>query len=189
VRTIADERDYPLWRAIGLVLEGVTVALLGDASGGLAVVERGIESYENASAPPIFWPQVLSLEARACAASGRRAEALAAVDQALEIAGADNAFDRAPLELLAGDLLVADGEAEGGELRLRAAIVDGQRIGARMIELQALTRLVRLGRPGAVDAADALRQLLDELTEGADQPDVVEARAAVGLDAVAAPAG
>jgi predicted ATPase/class 3 adenylate cyclase len=61
VRTLAEERDYPLWRAIGLALEGVTVALLGDPTAGPAMVDRGIAHYEATRAPPIIWPQVLSL--------------------------------------------------------------------------------------------------------------------------------
>jgi hypothetical protein len=111
--------------------------------------------------------------------AGRHDEGLAAVDHALELAGPVDAFDRAPLQVLAADLLLAGGDAAASETRLRAAVVEAERIGARMIEVRALSRLVALGGPGGGDAR-ALRQVLDGLTEGSGQPDVLEARAALG---------
>jgi tetratricopeptide (TPR) repeat protein len=184
VGAIAEERDYPVWRATSLVLEGVTASLLGDADAGIALVDRGISLYENAGAPPIFWPQLLSLRARACAAVGRPDEGLRAVDEAIALAGPQDAFDRAPLLVQAGDLSVALGDLAGAESRLEEARAVAELLGARMIELQALTRLARLsgaatGGARRTERAEALDAVLDSMTEGAGSPDVAEARAAL----------
>jgi predicted ATPase/class 3 adenylate cyclase len=192
VRAIADERDYPVWQATSRVLEGVTAAFLGDPGDGLALVERGISLYENAGAPPIFWPQLLSLRARACTAVGRPDEGLRAVDEAIVLAGPEDAFDRAPLLVQAGDLLVALGDPEAAESRLEDARAIAALLGARMIELQALTRLAGLAPTGADAAglaarAAALEAVLGSLTEGAGSPDIAEARAA--LEALRAAVG
>jgi ATP/maltotriose-dependent transcriptional regulator MalT len=191
-RRLADAHDYAIWRALAIVFRGVAAVAHGDADRGVAEMEAGFTLYQELTNPPIFWPALLGIRATIHGWAGDVDHGLELIERARTSLGlGDGHPAAAEIAIAHGDLLLAAPapDASGaGALFERAAALSAER-GARMIELQALTRLVRLGRPGAVDAADALRQLLDELTEGADQPDVVEARAAVGLDAVAAPAG
>ena len=42
VLDVAEEHDYQIWRAVGLVLEGVAMTGLGQAEEGLARMDRGI---------------------------------------------------------------------------------------------------------------------------------------------------
>ena len=181
---IAEEHDYQIWKATGLVLHGVTAAGLGRPEEGLARTERGIALYENLKTPPVFWPQMLGLEAQASALADRTAQALTLVDQALALAGAAT-FDSAALMLQKSELLLSSGDQEGGESWLRRGLDDAGRAGARMLQLRAATRLARVARSGRREATASLRQLFETFAEGFDAPDLVEARAV--LDAGAAP--
>jgi predicted ATPase/class 3 adenylate cyclase len=187
VLRIAEEQDYRIWRALGLVLQGVALAGLGDPEDGLARTERGVALYENLRTPPVFWPQLLGLQAEACALAGRPSDALGLVDQAASLAG-EGSWDSAALKVQKGDLLASLGDGEGAETSFRRAFDEAGLAGARMIQLRAATRLTRLEEaPGARDAAATLRELLESFTEGFDTPDLREARAA--LDQAAARGG
>jgi predicted ATPase/class 3 adenylate cyclase len=177
VLRIAKEHDYPIWRAIGLILEGVTAVGLGDREGGLARTEEGIGQYQNLRTPPVFWPQVLSLKALALAMAGRTAEALEVVDQAAALAS-EGSWDSASLKIQKADLLLSLDDPQGAETLLRRALDEAQQAGGRMLQLHAATRLARLAGPASQpDAAARLREIVEMFTEGADNPDVMEARA------------
>ena len=111
---IATEREYAVWHASGLIVEGVTVAAQGRPDEGLELTDRGIGLYENLRTPPIFWPQVLGLRAQALAHAGRVAEALDAVAEAVRVAGPDDTFDLIGLLLGQADLQLASGDARRG---------------------------------------------------------------------------
>ncbi len=177
---IAEEHDYGVWKAVALVLQGVTTAALGRPESGLEQTERGIALYENLRTPPVFWPSVLSLKAHVCAMAGRTADALALIDQAAALAE-QGSWDSASLEVQRADVFVSLGAADDAEASARQAFREAQRAGARMIQLQALTRLAPLERRlGRTDATEILGALLQEFTEGTDNPDVIDARAALG---------
>jgi len=174
---IAEEHDYQIWRAIGLTLHGVTTAALGNPENGLARSEQGIALYENLRTPPVFWPALLSLKAHACSLAGRAAEALDVLDQAANLAS-EGSWDSANLKVLRADLLHSEGDAQGAESSLLRAVEEAQQAGARMLQLRAATRLARLtGMTSQGDATARLREIVETFTEGADNPDVLEARA------------
>ena len=86
------------------------------------------------------------------------------------------------LGLLNGDLLMAEGDAEGAELRFRSAFDVSRDVGVRMPQLRAATRIARL-RGQDADAIESLRGVYETFTEGFDSPDLVEARAVLaGVD-------
>ena len=183
VLKIAEEHDYRIWKALGLVLQGVTMAGLGRPEDGLARTERGASMYENLRTPPVFWPQLLGLRAEAAARAGRISEAIELVDQAGGFAE-EGSWDSAALGVQKGDLLLSQGDVEGAEASLLRAFDEGERAGARMIQLRAATRVARLReRAGQTDATGRLRDILGTFTEGFDTPDLLEAQAA--LDATA----
>ncbi len=163
----------------------MTTAGLGQPESGLAKTEQGIALYENLRTPPVFWPQILSLKAVACGLAGRTADALEVMDQAAELAG-EGSWDSADLKIQRADLLLAMGDAEGAESWLRLAFDEAQHVGGRMLPLRIATRLARLAATDARQAAVAtLRAIVETITEGADNPDVLAAR--VVLEAADAP--
>ena len=177
---IAEEHDYGVWRAVGLVLHGVTTAALGRPDSGLERAEQGIALYENLRTPPVFWPSILALKAQVCAIAARTTEALELIEQGAGLAG-EGSWDSASLKLQRADVLVSQGAVAAAETSAREAFREAQQAGARMIQLQALTRLARLERPsGRTDSAENLSALLEGFTEGFDNPDLVDARAALG---------
>jgi predicted ATPase/class 3 adenylate cyclase len=175
VLRLAAEHEYPIWRAIGMVIHGLTTAAVGDPDAGLASTEQGIALYEDLKTPPVFWPQLLSLRAHACAMAGRPAEALEIIDQAAAIAG-ERTWDSAELKIQRADLLVAAGDTAAAESWLMPAVEEAHVTGGRMLELQAATRLARLAEPPSAAAIARLRSILAELREGADNPDLQAAR-------------
>ena len=108
---IAAEREYAVWHASGLIVEGVTVAAQGRPDEGLELTDRGIGLYQSLRTPPIFWPQVLGFRAR----SARRTPAWSQrrrtrSREALRVAGPDDTFDRIGLLLGQADLQLASGD-------------------------------------------------------------------------------
>jgi predicted ATPase len=177
VLKIAEEHDYEIWRALGLVLRGVTMAGLGRPEDGLAQTKRGITLYENLRTPPVFWPQVLGLKAEACALAGRTSDALDVVDQAAGLA-VEGSWDSAGLKVQKADLLVSLGDGEGAERCLLHAFDEAGGVGARMTQLRAATRLARLAETtGRRDATALLREVFETFSEGFDTPELLEAQA------------
>jgi predicted ATPase/class 3 adenylate cyclase len=183
---IAEEHDYRIWRALGLVLQGVSEAGLGHPEAGLARTEQGIALYENLRTPPVFWPNLLGLRAETCGLAGRSAEAIDLFDQAITLAGRDR-LTTVGLLVQKGDLLLSLGDGEGAESWLRRAFDEAGRAGARMIQLRAATRLARLAAPARRSSATAvLREVFETFTEGFDTLDLLEARAVLAKAATVA---
>ena len=105
--------------------------------------------------------------------AGRLVEAREVVDQAAGLA-TENSWDSASLKTQKADLLLSLGDAQGAEMLLRRALEEAQRAGGRMLELRAATRLA--GPASGQDARARLRKIVESFTEGADNPDVLEAR-------------
>jgi tetratricopeptide (TPR) repeat protein len=186
VLKIAEEHDYRIWRALGLVLQGVSEAGLGHPEAGLARTEQGIALYENLRTPPVFWPNLLGLRAETCGLAGRSAEAIDLFDQAITLAGRDR-LTTVGLLVQKGDLLLSLGDGEGAESWLRRAFDEAGRAGARMIQLRAATRLARLAAPARRSSATAvLREVFETFTEGFDTLDLLEARAVLAKAATVA---
>jgi predicted ATPase len=77
---VADEHDYEIWRALGLVLQGVALTGLGQSREGLARTEQGVSLYRGLDTPPVFWPLLLAIRARNFALAGRPADGLPFID-------------------------------------------------------------------------------------------------------------
>ena len=82
----AQQYDFPIWRALGTCLLGMANAQLGRAEEGLAQVNEGIALYQEMKTPPVFWPQLLAINAGTHALAGKVAEGLVLIDDALELA-------------------------------------------------------------------------------------------------------
>ena len=173
---IAAEREYAVWHASGLIVEGVTVAAQGRPDEGLAVTDQGLGLYQTVRTPPVFWPQILALRAQALAHAGRVAEALDAVREAVRVAGPDDAFDLIALLLQQAELQLAAGDARAAEAALEDALAKARSIGARTPELVATLRLAQLDGESRERRA-AVHALYDTFTEGFETPVLRDARA------------
>jgi len=71
---LAEQYDFPIWRALGTCLLGVADAQLGRAEEGLAEVNEGIAQYQEMKTPPVFWPQLVAINAGTHALAGKVTE-------------------------------------------------------------------------------------------------------------------
>jgi predicted ATPase/class 3 adenylate cyclase len=176
---LVDEHNFAIWRALGTCLLGAANTATGQVEEGVAQVRQGVDLYQGLKTPPVFWPMLRALEAGVYAQAGRVQEALAMVDEALEIAGRGSGTTALPeLQLLKGDLLLALGRADDAEPWFRQALDIAQRLDARMSQLRATVRLCRLrsDQDGGI-AVPQLRAVYDTFTEGFTTADLTEARA------------
>ena len=175
VLDVAEEHGYQIWKAVALTVQGAAVAGLGRPDEGVASMERGVELYQGLTTPAVFWPLVLSTRARGYAHAGRPEVGLGLIEEALEIVGTE-AFLHPEFSLVRAELLHGLGDTEATVAALRGVVASGRRLGLRMPELRAATLLVRLRQPGTVEQ---LRRVYESFTEGFDDPDLVDARAAL----------
>jgi len=191
LRDLAVEHGFRIWTAAGGCLLGAAQVQLGNVDEGLANIRDGLARYEELRSPPIFWPFLLFLEARAYVQAGRPADGLRPLDTALKILARGSGASILPeLFILKGDLLAGLEAADGGGMTAaedwyrrafdRAGVLDAQ-----MARLRAATRLATIeldrGRPAA--AAQTLRPTYDWFTEGLDTEDLRLARELLtGLD-------
>jgi predicted ATPase len=85
--TLASERGFALWAAIGRILQGWAAAQEGEATTGIASIRDGLIAAE-ATGTRLWSPLFLTLLADALALSGKIEEALATLDDALAKAAA-----------------------------------------------------------------------------------------------------
>ena len=190
---LADEHEFRIWTATGTVLRGAARVALGRIDEGLADVRNGIGLYGELRSPPIFWPFLLFVQARAFADAGRPAEGLQAVDVSLSILGEASGASMLPeVWIVKGDLLGAlapDDPQRAAAARpwYRKALDRATELDARMGQLRAATRLARQsvadGDPAAASAV--LVPIFGTFTEGFETADLREARDL--LEALATP--
>jgi tetratricopeptide (TPR) repeat protein len=173
---LTETHGFPMWLPSARVVHGWAVAVARRDPAGASEAEAGATGLDEVGfeRDRTF---LLGLLADALAAVGRRPEALATVDQALErVARNGERYAEADLWRRKGELLgPAHPEAEAC---LRRAIEVARAYGARWWELRAAVSLARLG--GAGEAVRAVREILGAFTEGADTADVRAARAIAG---------
>ncbi len=178
---VAEEHDFQLWRAVSSCLRGAALVENGREEEGLALVEAALSTYQRLQTPPVFWPLLLHIHARACGAAGRPAEGLALEDEAIEIAGTSEGQTLAS-EFLhqRGELLRAiapENEAEV-EVWLQRAVDEAAMVDAPMLQLRAALRLGELWRTQGKteDARTLVEEAYARFSEGFEIPDLQEAR-------------
>jgi predicted ATPase/class 3 adenylate cyclase len=181
---VAEEHDYQIWKALGVVLQGAALAGFGRAEEGLARTEQGVELYLGLTTPAVFWPLLLSIRARAFALAGRPAEGLPLIDEAIGMVTEED-FLYGEFALLKGDLLLDLGDADAAEALFEKVIRVTGKPGLRVPQLRAATRLTRVRRATGTqpDGSDTLREVYETFSEGFDMPDLVDARAELDVDA------
>lgn len=183
---LADAHDYAIWTALAHVFHGAaTVVAAGDGA-GLGEMERGFALYQELTTPPIFWPALLVIRAVTHARAGDGDRALELMEEATAGLGGDDHPAAAHIAIAHGDLLLAAGAHNSGAAHDhfdRAAALSAQR-GARMLELQALTRLAAAhhGSSSGDVIRERLRSLHETFTEGFDTPPLLDAAATLSTN-------
>ena len=180
VLEVADQHGYEVWRALALALQGAAMAGLGDSTEGLARTDQGIALYHGLDTPPVFWPILYSVRADAAGHSGRPAEGLEGIDQAIELSGEENIL-YPEFAVLRGKLLLALGNAKTAEESFSDALAAASRFELRMPRLHAALSLSHIWRESdrQRDGAELLREAYESFTEGFDSLDLAEARTAL----------
>ncbi len=176
---VVQQHDFPIWRALGTCLLGMAEAQLGRAEEGLVKVNEGIALYQEMKTPPVFWPQLVAINAGAHALAGRVTEGLVLIDDALGFAARGDVSMIPEFSLTKGDLLIAAGASDTDAAYWFQQGFDGAAMyDVRMTQLRAALRLCRLWRTQGRDDADGLlRSVYDTFTEGFEIADLTEARA------------
>jgi hypothetical protein len=166
---LAEAHDYAIWRALALIFQGIGRAGSGQVDTGLAEMEEGFGLYQKLSTPPIFWPSLLAIRATTHTTAGDTGRALMLIEDArASLKGRHPAA--AEVALAHADILLAGPTPAVGAARslLEQAVHLSAGRRARMLELQALTRLAAIdsGSPLGDQALRRLRELYGTFTEG-----------------------
>jgi tetratricopeptide (TPR) repeat protein len=180
VLDVADEHELPIWRALGTLLLGAAKTGLGRVEEGLSEIRDGIASYEGLKTPPVFWPLLLYMRAGAFGRSGRPAEGLGSIEEAIEIADQGSGLTLLPeFYLMKGELLLGlpDSNGERAERWFQRAFDVAAELDARMPQLRAAIGLCRSRRKwnDAEQGSEQLSAVYATFTEGLTTPDLVEA--------------
>jgi predicted ATPase len=180
VIAVAEDKDLQIWKALGACLLGAGQTGLGRFKEGLTTIREGIALYEGLRTPPVFWPLLLYMRAGACSQSGRAAEGLGMIEEAIDIAHTCAGLTLVPeFYRQKGELLLALPEADGpdAERWFRRAFDASVELGAKMPQLRAAIGLCLAQRErGDAEEGSRLLSAVDAtFTEGFATPDLVEA--------------
>jgi class 3 adenylate cyclase/predicted ATPase len=180
---LSTEREFELWRAMGMIGEGwamVEQGLLGD---GIAQLRAGLSAVRSTGAE-VLMPYFLSLLAQACASAGQVADGLSILDEAqVALDGGGERWWQAELHRLKGEFLLRlpalprENQAQAEEYFLRAhAIARDQH--AKSLELRASMSLSRLwrGQGKNSEAREILAETYEWFTEGFDTAELQDAQ-------------
>jgi adenylate cyclase len=178
---LAEEHGYKYKSYFALALKGWALAMAGELSDGLSLMQQGMALLEGIGAH-IDHPYLLALLSEITAANGQATHALSQVSEALAIVRESRTnFYEAELYRLRGALVLQiNGRAaeDEAEANFRQALEIASRQKARALELRAAVSLCRLlqarGRPR--DGFRILSAACDWFTEGTGTADLTEAR-------------
>jgi predicted ATPase len=179
---VATERDFPFWRTIGSIFLGWAKVKDVDMAEGLSLLRNGTAAI-RATRTEAFMPRYIALLAGACEIAGQIDEAVALLDEALQIVErTGERWFAAELNRQMGQLLLRQGHSEPAEELYRKALGIAEEQGAKLWELRAAASLARLradqGRRN--EARELLAPVYGWFTEGFDTPDLKDAKALLG---------
>ena len=179
LHAVATAHDYPIWRALAVVLRGTKMIADGEVEDGLAEADRGFDLYDDQTTPPVFWPALLQVRATGRMLAGR-------IDQALALLAKSEALipttdpTAGELAIMRGDLhmAMAPPDVATAEVSYQSAFDVAHERGLRMAELQAATRLATLhrGTPREQASLQQLRDVYNSFTEGHATVQLIAAR-------------
>jgi DNA-binding SARP family transcriptional activator/pimeloyl-ACP methyl ester carboxylesterase len=186
----ATEGGFRYRLAMGLILRGWARAAGGAWEEGIAELRQGLDM-SRATGARMDDAYYLGLLADACIGAGRYAQAIEALGRALDaVPRGGRFFWDAELNRLMGVALLATGDREEGEARLRRALDGAREQGSPLLELRAAVSLARLlheeGR--SAEAREVLVPAHEGLLEGSESADARDARALLAEVGAGAPA-
>jgi class 3 adenylate cyclase/predicted ATPase len=176
---LVTEQGFPFWGAMATIFRGWVKVKNGDVTDGMSLLQSGSAAY-RATGSEAWTPHHISLLARACEIAGQIEEALARLEEALQIAErTGERWFAAELNRHKGQLLLRQGHTEAAEQLYRKALSIAEEQGAKLWELRAAASLARLRRDQGhrAEARDLLAPVYDWFTEGFDTPDLTETKA------------
>jgi class 3 adenylate cyclase/predicted ATPase len=173
------------WNAGTTVFCGWAKIQDGDVDEGISLLRSGLAAF-RAPGTEMFIPHIIALLAAAYEIAGQAEEALALLDDSLQLVErTGERWFAAELHRHKGELLLRQGHAEAAEELYRKALSIAEEQGAKLWELRAAASLARLrrdqGRPA--EARDLLAPVYGWFTEGFGTSDLKDAKAL--LDALA----
>jgi tetratricopeptide (TPR) repeat protein len=176
----ATEHGFALFQATATIYRAAALLLESRAQEAMPLITSGLEAYRRTGAGMAL-PYYLSILAEGCMQVGRFDEASAALDQAIEIADANEEFCQLPeLHRLRGELYQLAGQRyEAAEAELHRAIDKGRAQSSKAWVLRASTSLADLYRKTgrSSEGERILRTTYDSFTEGFNTPDLKAAEA------------
>jgi class 3 adenylate cyclase/predicted ATPase len=178
---LADEHDFPYWRATGRVWGGWALVQRQEIEQGLAQIQESLAQFRaNGNVQTI--PHALSVLAEVYGQAGEPQKGLEALAEALAVLESTNERRReAEIHRLKGTLSLAlpgphRGDAEACFAR---ALAIARKQSARMWELRAAVSLARLRveQGKHAEAHDLLASVYGWFTEGFDTADLTDAKA------------
>jgi predicted ATPase len=176
---VTTEQGFVFWRAAGTIYRGWVKVKNGDVVEGMSLLRSGLSSYRTTGAE-LLLPNYIVFLARACAIASQVEEALALLDDALQMVERTRArWFAAELYRHKGQLLLRQGHVEAAEELYRKALSIAQEQEAKLWELRAAVSLARLRRDQGrhAEARDLLAPIYAWFTEGFETPDLKEAKA------------
>ena len=176
---VASEQGFPQYRAWGTIYRGLAKVKNGDVAEGMSFLRSGLAAYRSTGAE-LWMPYFIALLAGACEIVGQVEQALALLDDALQIVErTGERWFAAELNRVKGQLLLRQGDSWAAEELYRKALRIAWEQEARLWELRAAVSLARLWHDQGrrAEARDLLAPVYGWFTEGFGTPDLKEAKA------------
>lgn len=182
---IAGEHQFQVWRVVAICLDGAALIGAHQPKEGLAQIQQGMDLYKVLKTPPVFWPELLFIQASAHGQAGNPAEGLVLLDEAIRIANrgpgdcARPEFCRLKGELL---LAITPENAAAAEQHFKQALDAARNMKAGMLELRAAVSYGRfLMAQGSIETTHQIvGAAYHALTEGFELADLRDARDLLG---------
>jgi predicted ATPase len=177
---LADEKGSALWKAFGVLLQGVLLALTGRLSESGHTITAGMSAL-RATGSTLWMPFWSSCLAKSCIGLGQTDEAWRCIDEAMTtIKTSKEKLFEPEVNRLAGEiaLLSAEPDIREAEAHFARSLAIAREQGAKSWELRAATSLARLwnGRSECNEARRLLAPIYGWFTEGFLTRDLQEAK-------------
>jgi predicted ATPase len=181
---LADEKAAALWKAFGMMNQGLVLARTGNASDAIKMLTSGIAAYRSTGST-LFLPFYLSYLAHARAELGQFDDARRCVGEAMTAAETTKeTWCEADIRRTAGEiaLMSPEPDAARAEAYFERALAVARMQQAKSWELRAAMSMARLWRDRGKrdEARDLLAPVYGWFTEGFDTLDLKEAKALLG---------
>jgi predicted ATPase len=177
--SVSTDQSFPLWQAFGTIHRGWAKVQSGHVGEGISLLRGGSADY-RATGSEAWMPHYTALLAEACEIAGQIEDAVALLDDALQIGERTGEhWFAAELNRHKGQLLLRQGQAAAAEELYRKALCIAREQEAKLWELRATVSLARLrrGQGRRAEARDLLAPVYGWFTEGFDTPDLRDAKA------------